>query len=63
MVVQGDTALHVAAQHASAGLVKLLLQHGCDPGKENLLVSYCLVYQSHCIGYISLGCSHCLPCV
>lgn len=38
-VVQGDTPLHAAAQHAGAAVVKLLLDNACNPVAENLLVS------------------------
>lgn len=38
--MQGDTPLHAAAQNAGAGLVKLLLDEGCNPLVENLLVSH-----------------------
>ena len=38
-VLQGDTPLHAAAQHAGVALVKLLLGKGCNPVAENLLVS------------------------
>ena len=39
--LQGDTPLHLAAQHASPKLVKLLLEHDSSPGTENLLVRCC----------------------
>ena len=39
VVVQGDTALHAAAQHAGGAVVKLLLDNACSPVAENLLVS------------------------
>ena len=39
-VMQGDTPLHAAAQHAGAAVVKLLLDNACNPVAENLLVSH-----------------------
>lgn len=39
-VMQGDTPLHAAAQHAGAAVVKLLLNNACNPVAENLLVSH-----------------------
>ena len=36
--MQGDTPLHAAAQHAGPPLLKMLLDSGCNPLAENLLV-------------------------
>lgn len=39
-VVQGDMPLHAAAQHAGPAVIKLMLENGCNPVAENLLVSH-----------------------
>ena len=39
VIMQGDTPLHAAAQHAGAAVVKLLLDNACNPVAQNLLVS------------------------
>ena len=46
LLVQGDTPLHAAAQHAGPPLLKMLLDKGCNPLAENLLVSYIALLKS-----------------
>lgn len=42
MCVQGETALHLAAQHRSPGIVQLLLTHGADREARNPEVCFWL---------------------
>ncbi len=42
MCVQGETTLHLAAQHRSPGIVQLLLTHGADPEARNPEVCFWL---------------------
>jgi len=46
LALQGDTPLHAAAQHAGPPLLKMLLDKGCNPLAENLLVSYVALLKS-----------------
>ncbi len=45
LLLQGDTPLHAAAQHAGPPLLKMLLDNGCNPLAENLLVSHIALLQ------------------
>ena len=46
VALQGDTPSHAAAQHAGPPLLKMLLDKGCNPLAENLLVSHTALLQS-----------------
>ncbi len=46
VALQGDTPLHAAAQHAGPLLLKMLLDNGCNPLAENLLVSHVALLES-----------------
>ena len=53
-VVQGDMPLHAAAQHAGPAVIKLMLENGCNPVAENLLVSHPAPAVS-CLGHICIS--------
>lgn len=39
--LQGNTPLHIAAQHQQTKLVQALLNHGADPDSENSVSYFC----------------------